>query len=185
MFRKPQRRFTKDHPEYAAHSIGDHTYGTPQVLSWGEGARLRIGKFCSIAQEVMIFLGGEHRTDWVSTYPFSMFFDDVRQVPGHPKTKGDVTIGNDVWIGARAVILSGVSIGDGAVIGAGSIVTGDVAPYAIVAGNPARLIRMRFDAPTIERLVKLRWWDWSPEKIKKNLPLLFSDRVRELLDQNS
>ena len=184
MFGKPQRRHTKDHPEYAGHAIGDHTYGTPQILSWGEGASLRIGKFCSIAQDVVILLGGEHRTDWVSTYPFNMFFDDVRKVPGHPKTKGDVTIGNDVWIGARAMILSGVTIGDGAVIGAASVVTTDVAPYSIVAGNPARLIRKRFDEPTVERLLKLRWWDWSLDRIKKNLPLLFSDRTHDLIDQN-
>jgi acetyltransferase-like isoleucine patch superfamily enzyme len=106
--------FTKDAlPEKYKKYIGEFTYGVPQIFDWQEGARLIIGKFCSIADNVKIFLGGEHRTDWITTFPFSAkefndLFPEAKKIKGHPKTKGDVIIGNDVWIGYDAIILSGV-----------------------------------------------------------------------------
>ena len=168
--------YTKDLLE-ERYSIGDHTYGKPRVISWAEGTSLRIGKYCSISTHVIIFLGSEHRTDWVSTYPFPFLWKEARSIKGHPFSKGDVTIGNDVTIGYNVTILSGVSIGDGAVIGTGSVVTKDIPPYAIAAGNPARVLRYRFDEETIRKLLQIKWWDWSDEKVKENVHLICSDSI--------
>jgi len=178
--------FTKDAlPEKYKKYIGEFTYGVPQIFDWEEGAKLIIGKFCSIADNVKIFLGGEHRTDWITTFPFSAkefndLFPEAKKIKGHPKTKGDVIIGNDVWIGYGAIILSGVKIGDGAVIGAGSIVTKDVLPYTIVAGNPAKIIRKRFSDQNIKKLLKLKWWNWPIKKIKSNLHILCSCNIDKI-----
>lgn len=157
--------------------IGDYTYGKPRVMSWGEGTALTIGKYCSIGTNVIIFLGSEHRIDWVSTYPFPFFWAGAKSISGHPSTKGDVVIGNDVWIGFGATILSGVTIGDGAAIGACSVVTRDVPPYAIAAGNPVQVIRYRFDEETIQKLLQIKWWDWSDEKVAENIHLICSDSI--------
>ena len=175
--------FTNQNQQYAGHSIGDWTYGKPIVYRWNDETKLRIGKYCSIADGVKIILGGEHRTDWVSTYPFSEFFKDVKAIKGHPATKGNVIIGSDVWIGSQALILSGVTIGHGAIIGAGSVVCKDVAPYSIVAGNPAKPIRLRFDEAKIAALLKIAWWDWPAAKIEAALPVLFSGDVQLFIDR--
>ena len=106
--KKKESKFLKDRfPDY---EIGKWTYGKPQIMSWGEGAKLKVGSFCSFAEDVKVFLGGEHRTDWVTTYPFNILWESAKNFTGHPFTKGDVVIGNDVWIGDGAIILSGVSI---------------------------------------------------------------------------
>ena len=166
--------------------VGAFTYGyrKMRVKTWGEGANLKIGKFCSIASGVEIILGGNHRVDWISTYPFGHIFQDhfPANVPdGHPATKGDVLIGNDVWIAADAKILSGVKIGDGAVIGASSVVSKDVAPYEIVAGNPAQPVKSRFDEETVALLLELRWWDLNPKEDITNLAAILSSRPEKTM----
>lgn len=166
--------------------IGEFSYGAPTVMEWGEGAKLYVGRFCSFASNVVIFLGGNHKTQWVSTYPFSALgevWSEAAEIEGHPATKGDVVIGNDVWIGHGVTILSGVSIGDGAVLGAGAMISKDVAPYSIVAGNPARMIKKRFSESQIEALLELKWWEWDMLKIKKFLPLLCSENIEHFLKE--
>jgi acetyltransferase-like isoleucine patch superfamily enzyme len=163
------------------YQIGEHTYGKPRVISWGEGASLIIGEYCSIGSNVVIFLGSEHRVDWVSTYPFPLFWPEARSIRGHPSTKGDVVIGNDVWIAFGTTILSGVAIGDGAAIGACSVVTRNIPPYAIAAGNPAQVIRYRFDDETIQKLLEMKWWNWPDDKIAENIHLICSDSVGALI----
>lgn len=163
-------------------SVGRFTYGSPQFMLWDEAERIQIGSFCSIADEVVIFGGGEHRTDWATTFPLRIAFDDpLAGRDGHPASKGATQIGNDVWIGFRAMVLSGITIGDGVVIGAGSVVASDVPPYAIVAGNPAKVVRYRFTGDEIEKLHALRWWEWDVNKIKENIPLLCSIDISALI----
>lgn len=158
--------------------IGEFTYGNPKVLFSNDQSNLFIGKFCSISAQVTILLGGNHRTDWISTYPFNVLgseFPEAKNIEGHPSTKGNVIIKNDVWIGREVIILSGVTIGNGAVIAAGSVVTKDVGDYEIWGGNPARFIKKRFDDETIAKLLELNWWDWDLSKIKENIAVLCSD----------
>ena len=147
--------------------------------------KLIIGKFCSIACGAkFIFTSANHTMKSLSTYPFPIFFEewglDIANVTDAWDNKGDIVIGNDVWIGYDAVILSGVTIGDGAIIGARAVVTKDVPPYTIVGGIPARHIRKRFDEETVTRLMELKWWEWSDERIKENLPAIQSGSINEL-----
>lgn len=162
---------------------GRYTYGAPQVIFHeGDTGRLSVGAYCSIALEVQIALGGEHRTDWVSTYPFRALNGLPRAYEdGHPASRRDVTIGSDVWLGRGCKIRSGVSIGDGAVVGSAAVVTRDVEPYTIVGGNPARPIRRRFSKKEIARLLEIRWWDWPHEEILSVVDLLNSTDVRGLI----
>ena len=127
-------------------------------------------------------LGGEHRTDWVTTYPFSEIDPRFAHIKGHPRTKGDINIGNDVWIGRDAFILSGVTIGDGAVVAARAVVTRNVPAYGVVAGNPATLLRYRFDPEVIERLLRTAWWTWPAERVEAAIPSLLSTDVSAFLD---
>lgn len=169
-------------PQY---DIGKGTYSIPgafNVVDWRQGTTLRIGRYCSIAHSVKIFLGGEHRTDWVTTYPFPHLWQEASRITGHPSSRGDVVIGNDVWLGYNATILSGVTIGDGAVIGANATVASDIPPYAIAAGNPARVIKKRFDEQTISRLEKLSWWHWPDDKIARMLHLMLSTDINAFLN---
>ena len=173
--------FMNKNKRYAKYHIGDWTYGTPQVFSWREGTTLKIERFCSIADGVIILLGGEHRIDWVTTYPFTKIFPKAKGFTGHPRSKGDIIIGNDVWLGTDALILSGVEIGDGAVVAARSVVTENVAPYSIMAGNPARRVRFRFDQSIIEALQKIAWWNWPLSKIEEAWPLLLSSGIEAFI----
>ena len=157
-------------------TCGEFTYGRPTVHIWDETTRLTIGKWCSIGGGVQILLGGEHHTEWITTYPLDVLMDG-----GVAKSKGDVEIGNDVWIGDDAMILSGVKIGDGAVIGAKALVTKDVQAYEIVGGVPAKHIRWRFGKMRdAVRVWRLNWWDWPIEKIAAAEPLLRSGDIWEL-----
>jgi acetyltransferase-like isoleucine patch superfamily enzyme len=179
--KKVKRTSLKDlYPDY---EIGLWTYadGGLHVRKFGGDGTLKIGAFSSIASGVKIFLGGEHNTDWVSTYPFNAFWKEAFRLSGHPRTKGDVVIGNDVWIGSEAVILSGVEIGNGAVVGLRSVVTQNIPPYAIAVGSPARVVRMRFDDKTISRLMVAKWWDLEETQIKNLLPLLMSSNIVDFL----
>jgi len=182
--RKKKQTLTRDRIIGPNYVIGDHTYGEPTVRQFDQTTRLVMGRFCSISDQVTIILGGDHRSDWVTTYPFSAFTEtwpEAATIKGHPASKGDIVIGHDVWIGYGATILSGVTIGSGAVIGARAVISRDVAPYAVMAGNPAQEVKKRFDETTIVRLLQLAWWDWPEEKIRTNLPLLCSSQIEQLL----
>lgn len=170
-------------PRYSAFQIGVGTYGAPNIDFHNAGATLKIGNYCSIAPRVTILLGGEHHHDWASNYPFSLLHDEARHLTGYPLTKGDVFIGNDVWIGYEALILSGVKIGDGAVIAARSVVSKDVEPYSIVGGVPAKHLRYRFSPETIEELLKIAWWNWSFEEIRAAWHLIQSPQVEEFVSK--
>jgi virginiamycin A acetyltransferase len=138
--------------------------------------KLVIGKFCAIAAETRFIMTGDHKLDAISTYPFPIFqtgwerLYDVSNLP----VKGDIIVGNDVWFGYDSLIKNGVTIGDGAIIATRAVVVKDVPPYAIVAGNPAKVIKLRFDENTIARLLKIAWWNWDIQKINQHLPLICS-----------
>lgn len=161
-------------------SIGKHTYGRPMVWNEPNGGNLTIGNFCSISQNVKIFLGGNHRTDWVTTYPFGHIHSNIFNNfngDGHPSTKGDVIIGNDVWIGSNVTIMSGVNISDGCVIANNSHVIKDAEPYSLIGGNPAKLIKYRFTKEQIEKMLEIKWWFWDDEKINKFTPLICNNNI--------
>ena len=175
-------------PEY---SIGPHTLADHPDLdrlmpvrsySAGYGGdKLTIGDYCSIGSGVTILLGNEHGTDWLTTYPFSALRRDDSSVKSHPP-KGDITIGNDVWIGINTLVLSGSTIGDGAVIGAGSVVRGRIPAYAIAVGSPCRVVMYRFKPDDVSALLALRWWDWPEEVVAQAIPILLSDDIEGIMD---
>lgn len=147
---------------------------------------LIIGKFCSIACGVkFLFNSANHTLKSLSNYTFPLFFEDweldKKNVASAWDNKGDIIIGNDVWIGYEAVIMAGVHIGDGAVIAARAVVTKDVPPYTIVGGTPARKIRMRFEEETIAKLQQIQWWNWPVEKIRRSLPYIMEGTVDRLI----
>ena len=173
--------------------VGDYTYYDDprgperfeeQVLYHFDfiGDRLVIGKFCSIAAEATFVMnGGNHPTTWLTTYPFPIFGGgwEAAEPPAWP-SRGDTVVGNDVWIGYRATVMPGVTIGDGAIVATASVVTRDVPPYAIVGGNPAAVIRYRFDDAAIARLLALRWWDWDAAKLTRNVRAICASDVDAL-----
>ena len=166
-------------------SIGKYTYDMKNIkleFGWGPSS-LFVGSFCSISNNCTIFLGGNHRTDWITTFPFGHIYKEVFNKfdgKGHPKTNGHVVIENDVWIGNNVTIMSGVIIGSGSVIAANSHVVKSMFPYSMVGGNPAKLIKYRFNDEIIAKLLKLQWWNMSDEKINKISPLLCSNNFNEL-----
>lgn len=163
-------------------SVGRFTYGNPRLMLWAAEERINIGSFCSIAENVTIFGGGEHPSDWVSTFPLRAAFNQANAyLDGLPPTKGQTNIGNDVWIGYGAKILSGVTIGDGAIIGAGSVVIKNVPPYAIVGGNPAKFIRYRFNKEQISQLLSIKWWHWPLDRISEFTHLLSSNDINSFI----
>ena len=152
---------------------GRCSYGEPLITRFVDGGRVEnvyVGSYVSIGVDVVLQDGGSHRVDWVTTFPLRVCLGlPGAHEDGHPRSKGDTVIGNDVWIGRGARVLSGVTIGDGAVIGAYSVVTKDVCPYAIVGGNPAREIRKRFSDEQIAALLSIAWWNWPMEKIAESV----------------
>lgn len=168
--------------------VGKHTYGLNHIKlrNWGDNYKLKIGSFCSFSYNIEIFLGGNHRVDWITTYPFGHVAIDnfgVEPVSGHPQSNGDVIIGNDVWIGSNVTIMSGIHIDDGAVIGTNSVVTKNVGPYEIWGGNPATFIKKRFDFDAISFLKKLKWWDLPDEEIREIIPILTSTNMNLLFEK--
>jgi len=164
-------------------TIGEGTYGRPRVVKFrGDRNRVIIGKYCSIALDVTVFVGGNHRTDWVSTYAFRWCYNLPGKLEdGMPFSRGDVVIGSDVWIGSGSTLYSGVTIGHGAVIAGCSVVTRDVPPYTIVAGNPARVIKQRFSDEQIAALLEIAWWDWPLPEVLAAVDMLNGAGVDEFI----
>ena len=167
-------------------TYGDFSYGHINVLWGSDNVKVKVGKFCSIANNVTAYLGGYHNTSWITTYPFGHICNNIFEHDGigHPRTNGNIIIGNDVWIGDNVTIMSGVTIGDGAVIATNSHVVKDIEPYSITGGNPAKHIKFRFSNEQINKLLKLRWWDWEISKIKKYVSILCSNDIDELFNRD-
>ncbi|MGV7106840.1 CatB-related O-acetyltransferase [Flavobacterium sp. U410] len=149
------------------------------------GDKLIIGKFCMIASDVKFIMNGaNHLTNSLTAYPFAIFgngWENAMEGKSYPQ-KGDINIGNDVWIGHNATIMAGVNIGDGAIIATNSTVTKDVEPYTIVGGNPAKEIRKRFSEDVISKLLELKWWNWDIEKITNNIQNLTDNKIEKLIE---
>ncbi|PGH58733.1 type B chloramphenicol O-acetyltransferase [Azospirillum palustre] len=166
---------------YHGHSFDD----CARFLLPDEGTdKLVIGSFCSIGSGAAFIMAGNqgHRSDWISTFPF-FWMPDVPSFAGAQngyQPAGDTVIGNDVWIGSEAIVMPGITIGDGAVIGTRSLVTRDIEPYAIVGGNPARTIQKRFDDHLVALLLEMTWWDWSDDQLQSAMPILTSGDVAAL-----
>jgi len=163
--------------------FGPWTYGIPMVRDYPYNqARLVVGSYCSLAGGSTIMLGGEHPTDRVTTYPHRIWMGmEGAGHDGFPRHTGDTVFGSDVWLCAGALVLAGVTVGDGAIIAGGAVVVDDVPPYAIVAGNPARVIRYRHTPVQIERLLRIRWWDWPESEVRAAIPLLADHDVEAFL----
>ena len=175
--------FRREKPRHSwkeRYEVGRGTYGKPKIRRFGAPTTLKVGCFCSISDKVQIFLAGNHRTDWITTYPFSVFRESAKHIGGHPASRGDVIIGHDVWIARDAIILSGIRIGNGAVIGVSAVVTRDVPAYSIVAGNPAKVVRMRFSENEISILQSIEWWNWDDSKLDLAMPYLLDGDVSAL-----
>ena len=165
--------------------VGEHTYGTPTILLHESDNKLIIGKYCSIANGVEFLMGGMHHGEFISTYPWYNNYPNFQRwnregIPDAAwcdRPVKDTVVGNDVWLGRSALIMPGVSIGDGAIIGSRTVVSKDVPPYAVVVGAPMRIIRYRFTEEQIAALLAIKWWDWSEEKIQRFLPLIASDNI--------
>jgi len=167
-------------PSQAKLLMGEGSYGSPALR--GRLSTVRIGKYCSIADNVTFDAGENHNTGNISTYPFNILFPaECGHIKTHPVTKGDITVGHDVWIAAGAYILGGVVVGHGAVIGGRAVVSRNVEPYAVAVGNPARTVGYRFSPEDIEKLLMLKWWDWPRAKILKHVELLMSGNVDALI----
>lgn len=162
------------------YEIGDWTFGIPTVADYGRNAGLKIGKYCSISEDVVIILGGEHNWRNISTLQFDRIFEGVKDEGKSSRRTPRTLIGSDVWLGRGVKVLSGVHIGDGAVVGAGTVVSRDVSPYEIVAGAPQQSLGYRFNAKERELLQALKWWDWPDDLVERAIPFLLSGDVQRL-----
>lgn len=159
------------------------------IISWSDKYKVNVGKHCSVGREVNFFLHANHRSDWVTTSSTLLGgvdkqIEDMHFRLGHPTCKGDINIKNDVWIGAKATIMSGVTIHNGAVIASGAVVAKDVPPYSIVVGNPGKVIKYRFNVEQINDLLAIKWWDWSDDQVRDNALLMWSDNISDFILKN-
>jgi acetyltransferase-like isoleucine patch superfamily enzyme len=175
----PKTHLLSYNSKYRKYSMDRLSYGKPTVI--GEGERLRVGRYCSIAKDVTIFLRSNHDHECVTTYPFHKMLEGLPPIPNLPKKKGGVSIGHDVWLCRGCTILDGVTIGNGAVVSTGAVVSSNVAPYSIVGGVPAKLIKKRFDEDIIKDLLEIEWWYLPDSVIVSLVPLLLSNKVKELI----
>ena len=171
--------FLKDQIKLGHTIIGKWSYGNPAIYRWDD-SKLKVGNFCSFGPDVKIYMGGNHRSDWITTSPlptqeFSNYFTNASTIKNFTKENKDLEIGSDVWVGGHSIILSGIKIGHGCVIGAGSVVRESLDPYSIVIGNPARTIKKRFSEQVIEKLIQCSWWDLDDHKINLLAPFLLSE----------
>jgi acetyltransferase-like isoleucine patch superfamily enzyme len=164
--------------------VGSYYDREIEIISWSDIYRVIVGKYCSIGRDSCFFLHANHRQDWITTSsqlwgPVTPEIASMHMGMGHPACKGDIVIQNDVWVGAKVSIMSGITIENGAVVAATATVTKDVPPYAIVAGNPAVVKGYRFSPTVINKLLAIAWWDWPQDKnmIKNEAMLLWSDNV--------
>jgi len=159
------------------------------IISWSDDYHVYLGKYNSIGRDCNFFLHANHRVDWVTTSsqlwgPVTPEIADMHMKMGHPTCKGNINVENDVWIGAKSTIMSGVKIGNGAIVGSSSVVTKDVPPYAIVVGNPAKIVKYRFTEDQIGSLLKISWWDWSEDKIKEMAMTMWSNNIEKFIEEN-
>ena len=159
------------------------------IISWSDEYKIHVGKYCSIGRDCNFFLHANHRSDWITTSsqlwgPVTPEVAKLHMEMGHPSCKGDITIGSDVWIGAKSTIMSGVKIGHGAVVAAGALVTKDVEPYSVVGGNPAKHLKYRFEEQQIKDLLDIAWWDWEESKIKEEAMTLWSQDLNYFIKKH-
>ena len=159
------------------------------IISWSDDYKVVLGKYNSIGRDCNFFLHANHRPDWVTTSsqlwgPVTPEISQLHMTMGHPSCKGDIVVENDVWIGAKSTIMSGVKIQNGSIVGANSVVTKDVPPYSIVVGNPAKVVKYRFTERQIESLLKIKWWEWTEDRIKTEAPLMWSNKIDEFIDRH-
>ena len=159
------------------------------IISWSDNYHIHLGKYNSIGRDCNFFLHANHRIDWITTSsqlwgPVTPDVVNLHMEMGHPTCKGDIIVENDVWIGAKSTIMSGVKIHNGAVVGANSTVTKDVPPYAIVVGNPAKIIKYRFSDYEIDSLLKIAWWDWTEDRIKTEALNLWSTNINNFINRH-
>lgn len=162
-------------------SWGDKSYGQPEIICYDGKSKLSVGKYTSIASNVSILLGANHKRGLLTTYPRSLINKSIPQE--ETNELGGVIIGSDVWIGHGATIIGPAIIGDGAIIGASALVIGDVPPYAVVGGVPAKILKYRFEEEKIEKLLSVKWWDRSEEEIMGLEDVLYGNNVEELLNK--
>jgi len=156
------------------------------IISWSDQYHIHLGKYNSIGRDCNFFLHANHRPDWISTSsqlwgPVTPEIADLHMSMGHPSCKGNIVIENDVWIGAKSTVMSGVTIHNGAVIAAGSTVAKDVPPYAIIAGNPGKIVRFRFTEDQISDLLSIAWWNWEETRIKEEAMTLWSKDIDDFI----
>ena len=157
--------------------MGKHSYGNVRVVS----GKVQVGNFCSIAGGVTAVILNDHQVTWVTTYPFGRVWNMSNVDNPVVRQNPNIIIGNDVWIGQNAVLLEDTVIGDGVIIGSHSVVHGEIPPYAVAVGNPAKVVKKRFTDEQIESLLSIQWWNWEDEKVREFAPLLCSTDINEFI----